>query len=502
MTVAQLHDELAQLSGANPAGYISIDAFSRLTLDRLTSCASALKGIPIAAGNLELSASLEDVNWQSQPTCKIQTSASSNSASLDQELDISITSDFSVAAEIFVTGDKSKVVSRVELDIFDVLIHVRAENNSIILEGASFRTKRRITRTSNSNSILTAAGIDPMEAAYVEGHIGYGVVSQAISSTLGQRAEFELASIFPAVNFGSSIRIVPLLNGEALGVIPTEKVTIRSSSQCTCVEGPDFEISRTEISDRKIPDPSPNSEFGRVSIGGPIADGKDPLKDFGSRRPNASGRAGLYVPTAFAEQLTVEVMPAVKIVAREKGTIGYRAEASVGFDNFKLSFDTKGGGILLDIDLDISVSAYCDFEMFKGVRFPIGWAVILPESGKGAHIQLGFYPSVDSAGTVRLKSTLKKTDMGSYKAVVIGIGSALKMLGVTWWIGFLIDTVLAAILSNGLPVTLRKEISKYLAKNEWKLIEGYSLADPREWFPSAPFDARKDSLLVSVDSRG
>lgn len=160
---------------------------------------------------------------------------------------------------------------------------------------------------------------------------------------------------------------------------------------------------------------------------------------------------GVYLPRLFAEDMVPKVMPSIKITASDDSTIGYRAEANVGFSNFRLTLDIQGGGLLLDVDLDVSVSAYCDFEVFKGVRLPIGWAVIMPANGSQASLQVGFYPSIDTSGTVKLKSTLKKCDMGNYVAIVIGIGTALKFIGVTALIGFLIDVVLAAILSAALP---------------------------------------------------
>lgn len=197
-------------------------------------------------------------------------------------------------------------------------------------------------------------------------------------------------------------------------------------------------------------------------------------------------------------------MPAIKITASDNGWIGFRAEASVGFKNFRLDFDIVKGGITVDIDLDISVSAYCDMEVFKGVRLPIGWAIVMPANGTPtASIKLGFYPSVDSNGTVKLKSTLIRSDMGTYVAVVIGIGTALKLLGVTAWIGFLVDVVLAAILSNGLPIALKKAIREQMSNGEWKLIDGLPVSDSKhKLFPAAPFNARADSLLASVRFEG
>ncbi|MFZ6769304.1 hypothetical protein ACO0LM_19825 [Undibacterium sp. Di26W] len=136
-------------------------------------------------------------------------------------------------------------------------------------------------------------------------------------------------------------------------------------------------------------------------------------------------------------------------------------------------------------------------ELFKGLRLPIGWAIFSPANGSKAHIQLGFYPAVDSTGVVKLKSTLKKSDMGSYVAVVIGVGTALEIFGVTAWIGFLIDVVLAGILSNGLPIQLKKEIGKYMGDKEWKLFDAAPILDPRA-YPDffSPFYTTPTSLLT------
>lgn len=500
MAISALHQELANLSQANPAGYIETPSFARLTVGRLDATATLLKGKEIPAGSGVLSAVLRDLHWSSQP--RISLTPPRNPAFPDREVDVIIPSTFDITVEIFISGDTSKVISQVVMSITDARIHLRAESNVLILEGADFTAVRHINRTQNAGALLTAAGIDPLEAARIEGHVGYGVVSQAVTAALAQRSEIPLATVFPAVDFGKSIKLAILVAGGALGIIPTEKVSIVSSARCVCTEGPDFEVSKSTITNTAPPDPKPNDQIGKVTIGGPIPDNKDPLRDFGPRS-SGTGMAGLYIPKAFAEALTVEVMPAPKIVASDHGTIGFRAEASVGFKNFRVSFDVAAGGILLDIDLDISVSAYCDMELFKGLRVPIGWAIVAPAQGSKARVQLGFYPSIDSSGVVKLRTTLKKADMGSYVAVVIGIGTALKFLGVTAWIGFLIDVVLAALLAHGIPIALKKEISKYLGSKEWKLLDSVPVIDPAiTWYPKATYDVGPSSLLASFDVKG
>lgn len=496
-----LHAELQSISKDNPAGYIKTSSFAYLTINRLLEAAHQLKGKNIAAGSGALSAALVDLAWNTSPNIIIDTTTTS--AFPDRELDIVVTSSFKINVKILITGDESKIISTLSVVISNARVHVRAENNSIIIEGSEFDAQRRITREIDADNLLALAGIDPIEAAYVEGHIGYGVVSQAVAANLSQRTEIALSKVFPAIYFGQSIKLVILEGGESLGVIPTETVTISKSSRCECVEGPDYGLSESTITDTSPANPGPNDEIGRVTIGGPIPESKDPLVDLGPRMGPARGVAGLYIPHAFAKKMVVETMPAVVITASDNGTIGFKATAAVGFKNFKVDFDLGGGGILLGIDLEISINAYCDFELFKGVRLPIGWAIVTHASGSAASLQIGFYPSIDNSGAVKLKSILQKADMGKYVAIVIGVGTALKLLGVTNWIGFLLDVVLSAILSNGLPRALRREISNYVGQKEWKLIDGYTVVDPRaKLYPSAPFDVEPSSLLASFEYRG
>jgi hypothetical protein len=314
--------------------------------------------------------------WSAQPTALLTLPRTVTFP--DRELDVLISSKFDMIIDIFITGQPSQIISEVVMSISDARTHLPAENNLLILAGADFDSTPQITRTADADKLLKDANIDPLEAARIEGHIKYGVASQAFASTFAQQSEISLATVFPAVNFGKTIKLAILNRGEALGIIPTETVTVNSSARCDCSEGPDFKVTRTTITNTAPANPGPNDEVGQITIGGPVPDNKDPLGDFGPRHPDSDGMVGLYIPHEFSEALTVEAMPSIKLVASDDGFIGFRAEANVGFKNLSVSFDQAGGGILLDIDLDISISAYCDMQLFKGIRVPIGWAVVMP----------------------------------------------------------------------------------------------------------------------------
>lgn len=497
-----LHQELKDLSKDRPAGYIDKNLFSYFTINKLIDTYERLKSIEIAAGNGQLSTSLRDVIWSSpNPTTKLEPSRKPTFP--DTEVDLLISPSFDVVFDIFITGHPADKISEVTLSFNDVRAKIRAENNMIIFEGSDFDVKRNIRRIIGAEALLNAYGIDLIEAAHVEGHLGYGVVSQAVSASLSKRHEIQLSGVFPFVDFGKAIKLTILQGGRYLGIMPTDSFTLNTNARCGCNDGPDLSTSNSNLTTiTNIPaDPQPNDKLGIVAIGGPLPENKNPLIDFGPRSLG-DGDVGVYIPQSFSEKLIGDPMPSITIPAQDSsGVIGYNGRANVAFMDSKVTFDLVGGGILLDIDLDINVTAYCDFEVFKGVRLPIGWAAIMPT--KKGSIQMGFYPVVDKTGTLKLESTLHKCDMGEYVAVVIGVGTALKLLGVTAWIGFLVDVVLAGILSKGLPIVLKKEMTKYMAGREWKLIEGLPISNPyAKMYTTAPFDVTTDSLLASVTFTG
>jgi hypothetical protein len=79
---------------------------------------------------------------------------------------------------------------------------------------------------------------------------------------------------------------------------------------------------------------------------------------------------------------------------------------------------------------------------------------------------------------------------------------AIRALGVTAWIGFLVDVVLSAIVSNKLPIVLRDEVKKYLGQNQWVLMNlGETLSDTYGSGGrfAAPFDVDTNTILASID---
>ena len=495
-----LHAEIETLAGDLPAAYIDVKPLSRITIDKLVETIVRLKGISIPSGNLSLNAVLLDASWSSEPAGKFVEDVNNP---LGDKVSLTVTSNLKILVGIHLSNDPISEISQVTVEVDDIRLNVSAEENSLIVSGCDYKWSSGAQRSAQSEKIIQESGIDSLEVAHLEGHIRYGVVTQAITTSLSQEQSISLSDMFPFLNLGSNISLKIIGNGTSLALLPDSKNVLRNDAACHCSSGPDFSVSDSVIEIVEPADPRPNDEIGSVSLGGSIAENKDPFRDFG-RRGFGEGETGVYLPLKFASELMPEFEPGLVIKAEDKGTIGYNARASIGFQDIKLSIDKAGGGLLLDINLDISVSAYCDFEIFKGVRVPIGWAVIMPTQGSKASLQIGFYPSIDASGSVKLKSTLIKCDMGSYVAVVVGIGTALKIIGVTAWIGFLVDVVLATILSVGLPHALKKELSNKLGSKEWKLLDAWKLAmgQRSKLWPLSLTNVTDESMLISFRSEG
>lgn len=276
-----IHDELVAAAGPLPAAYIETKAFARVTQARLIDAVKLLAGKVLPAGSGALSARLDPASIAAAQALTLELSPPVTPT--QNELDIVLTPSLSANVEIFISSDPNKVISELSIAFHDIRIHLRAQSNSLILEGADFRTQRSITRSVDADQYLADAGVDPLEAARIEGHLAYGVVSQAASLSLVKRTEWPLSVLFPAVDFGTSVQLIRLANGAALGIVPTADVTLITSSRCTCADNGGLQHSTTTIVATAPADPQPNDEFGKVTLGGPLPDGKDPLKDFGPR---------------------------------------------------------------------------------------------------------------------------------------------------------------------------------------------------------------------------
>jgi hypothetical protein len=500
MPITPIHSEIKKAAGPNPAAYMSIDLVQALTIERFLFSIQKLKGTELSAGQGLLSASLADATFAKPP--KGSARLVKYKTASDNQIGLALNSDLTVVVNVFVKGDKSKSISTVTLVVADLMVLGSYANNAVSFEGIDCKPpKATVVRDALADKILHDAKIDPLEAARVEGLIAYSAVNSSIKASLAQRKEIALGQVFPAFDFGPAAKLIPLQSGEFLGIVPAAFTKVEAAA-CKCAAGPDLQVSQSSNTITVPPNPKPGTQLGGVTIGGPLPEKIDPLKDLG-RRHVGSGLAGVYLPRAAYTGLTVQTMPAIDIHASDDGFIGFDAHATVGFPLSKVgvSLDGSKGGIIVTVGLDIAVQATCTLDIGCGIRLPIGYALINSTPGSNPRIVMGFYPAVDQSGNVKLRAVLQDADMGQYVAVIVGIGAALEIIGVTAWIGFLIDVVLSAIVSYELPFALRDEVKKYLGQNEWTLLSlGQLLRNsygPAGKF-AAPFDVDTGTILASV----
>lgn len=501
----EIHKQIKAIAGDLPAAYISQNYITSFVVVPFKAMLESMLGRSIPAGQQQLDGRLDSYKFKTSgkpsgfvplPVPPSHHPKSSIGFLLGDNLEAEI--------HIHISNDSSKIVSSVFLEFSNMIIRLDAASNQIILEGADFKIDYRIEDDPNAKKHLADAGVDPVEARRIEGLIAYSVLPAAISENLGQRRELDLGSYFPVFDFGTYIALTPIVDTTVLAIVPEGGYSINENAACDCADGPSLGIDEGGVSPpKKIPaDPKVGDELGGVTIGGPLPEGIDPMKDLGPRT-DGEGGLGLYLPANVQKELFVEVMPAINIRARDNGFIGFDARGSVGFTDFDLNIDAANGGVRLRIKMDISASAVCTLDMGCGIRAPIGHAIIQP-TGSDAFLEMGFYAVIES-GSIKVRSTLHQFDAGNYIAVVVGIGTALKIIGVTAWIGFLIDVVLAAIVTNGLPIALRSAIKKYLGGKEWQLIDFDSVLSksPNKYFPPVEHhNVDGDSLLTSVEFLG
>jgi hypothetical protein len=504
-----LHQQIKQLAGPNPAVYLSKDFVNVLVVSRFTASIAKLAGVEFLLGDQrQIAATISSATFSNAPGTKAAFIPDPTNPNNDTIL-FKLRSDLTVVAKLYIKGKPAAALSTITVVISGVTVQGFYKDNALLFSGVNFTQTSRVDPDPDRDDHLRQAGLQDPQAAYVEGLVALGAIPQALRQTIGQNRTIDLFTLYPAFNLGKSAKLFPVENdpvnqGEYLAIVPAD-FSINQAATCSCAPGVALGTSQSTSTVVVPADPQNGPLAGQISIGGPIPQSIDPARDLGPRPGDRIGIAGVYMPRQTYEGLTVRVMPAIEVDASDNGFIGFDARGTVGFSKPAVSLDTVKGGVLLDFDMDISVNATCTLDMIC-FRLPIGRAIINPAPGSQAHLQMGFYPALDSDGNVKLKAILQKVDMGSYVAVVLGIGTALEVIGVTAWIGFLIDVVLSTIISIKLPSVLKDQVSKYLGNNEWVLLhfgdlikETYGLRGRRF---EAPFDLDADSFIAAVDYRG
>jgi hypothetical protein len=489
-----IHTEIKGLAKDLPAAYLSTTFLRALILNSFLDSISRVKGTPIATGKQFLSAVLMNANFVGGLKPTIDTFANA----MPEQIGMLLNAALDVEVVVVLRSDPSKKISTVTIKFDDIRINLSARQNRLLVDDAVYVPTTTVIREADADKTLHDEGIDPLEAARVEGHLAYGVIPSALGGSLGQQKEVSLAKVFPAFDFGSHISLYPIGSGEFVAIVPSADYRL-NYTPCSCAPEPNLALKAGQAVITSIPaDPHVNDEIGSVKIGGPIAENLDPLKDLGPR-VEGFGRGGVYLPKTVQETMTTRVMPAILVDARDNGFIGFDARGTVGFSKGVLKLDATTAGLIVTIDLEISVSAVCDLDMGKGLRLPIGHAIIIPAHGSRAYVEIAFYPVVHGP-EIALKAVLQKVETGSYVAIVLGIGTALEIIGVTAWIGFLIDVVLSGIVSNNLPSVLRGQIAEFMANAQWRLVNAdpiLNAINPQNVRHVEAHDVDGDTLLAS-----
>lgn len=478
-----IYSEIAARAGTNPAAYLSSQLFTNAMTERLLSVASTFQGKTIPVGPGVLSAIFDGfgANWKPQAVLQ-------DDAALPGAVDIRILLPLVVGVEIVLSKSPKTVITTISLQAENICARLTASNNSITVSNVRFDQppKTTIVRDGNALANLKAAGIDPTDAARIEGYIVYAAIPQTVAIAISPDITIDLASIFPAINFGTSIRLFTLDGGRALGIFPADDAT-SGNMPCTC----GYEVNRrtqpTQITRVNPANPTIGQPALQVNLGGPVPDGKDPLKDFGPRRAgksnDPSGLAGIYIPKPIAIELAPISIPPFNVTVQSDALIGYTANGHVAVKSAPLHFDAIEGAFIVKVYFAINERLYdglgtVDCNPMKGVRAPVG-AFVFTNSGLIApSITLGFYPAIDSNGGLVLQNQIISSDLGTYIIMVMSFTDVMALFGgLNGFISFIADTILGQLVGRDLPGRIEETVGAVLQGLHWTLIQTLAILD-------------------------
>ena len=496
-----IHYELQQYADKLPAAYLTLTPLQIVSVQRLETSYAILIDKPIPVGTALLSAILKSVTFVGAGGPTLEKGAASG----QHEISFKLNRKLKVDIDIVVSSDHQKKISTVHFEFVDIALGLSAAGNVLALEGVEFAYTQSIKREQDADKILDDEGIDKLEAARVEGHIAYGVVASSLTRSLGQRHEFDLEELFPAINFGDVIELVSLDGGGAVGIIPRGSFSINEKAACDCGAGTELELDEGDIVTNIPPNPQPGDAVADVTLGGPTPENINPLTDLGPRFQGI-GRVGLYLPRLMAEKLLVRALPSISVVASDNGFIGFRAVATVLFSDLKLAFDASKGGIIVSVEMEFDAYFEVTVDLGSGNRATVGHGFVNPLGP--SRVEMGFYPTINPSGEIKLRGVLNDVVISKFRVVIVAwttwLGWAFGAIGA--FVGFVIDVVLSFVFAHNLPFKLRDAVRDYIGTNEWLLLRLGDIIGKdnptKNQKPAALFDVTGDSILCSYDYIG
>ena len=326
-----LHEELAQLGKDRPVVYLSINFFNALIFSRFADAMAGFSGVEFFLGSQHLLATKvtkHDFSGTTGATAEFQTDPSDPKR---QNMALILHSNLNIEAQIYIKGDPTKIISTVTVVISQVAVRGSYSNNQLSFKGVDYTTAVSIAPGPNPEQTMQAGGItDVREGTRIEGLIAYGAVPEVIEKTLGQARTINLAELFPSINLGADAELYPMQNFTKLAIVPKTFV-VNQTAVCSCAPGVPLDVKGSDAPIKVPPDIHDGDHLtGQITLGGPIAQNIDPMS-FKPRGKADRGLAGFYMPEHTYNGLTVQVLPAIEIVAQDNGFIGFDARATVGF---------------------------------------------------------------------------------------------------------------------------------------------------------------------------
>ena len=128
-----------------------------------------MQGVEIPSGQQLLSANLVSATFATPPSKSARFIKNANS--LPNQIGLALSTDLTVIVSVFVKGDATKLISTVTVVVSNIVVLGSYGSNSLVVEGVDFSPKPTVVRDPAADQRLKAAGIDPLEAARIEGPV-------------------------------------------------------------------------------------------------------------------------------------------------------------------------------------------------------------------------------------------------------------------------------------------------------------------------------------------
>jgi hypothetical protein len=483
-----LHQETEAAAGHQPAVAIAMELIDQIVVGSLRRAAEAFAANNVLNGadfNVAPEIEIAVVDISVQPS-----DLHANAVPIDWDrLRFDFQPNFSFVLALRYEGDSTLEFSRIPFTIADGQVECTAEDSWLRFGQPNATTTTAVQMSATRAAAIAAAGIAEVDVVRAEAAFGVILPEKIVQSLLATIPDFNLRDLFPSVELLGRLGFHMTATGHLL-VIPEDGISLIAPPGCPRVQvepDADFELERRTGTGQAASWRYRNPVFPAPAV----------------RPPRwIDGHVALYMPHTLVKAEFGTILPSLTYRSRGGGMIGYAISITVRFASFGVTIDPATASVRVDIEFLADGRAEANVDVPCVGRQKVAAATV--EIARSTLVlRLAF--DVNRDGRLVVVPSVEDMRIGQVTASVRFFQRFLALAGGGGFIeGFILDTVIARVLENNIPIKIRERLREEVRSRTFPLADlgemGSYLRNGLDRL-GPTFSANAASMLLGIHDR-